>query len=400
MDFNVTDYGAEPNTGKIQTESFQQALNECSSQGGGRVIVPSGRYIIGSIRIFSNTTFHLEGGVVLQGTTDLNGYQTFGEEPHINFLHDPEFINAWHLPPYYFHALIAAYDAHDICIEGEPGSVIDGQDIRDPEGEEHFRGPMGLVLSQVKNLTLKGYSVIHSANWSHLIEGCTPVNVSGVKIFGGHDGLNLYHSTNINIDNCYLQTGDDCMAGYDVEHLQVTNCWLNTACNVNRLSGKDINFSNCTVIGPGVYPHRVMNEYHTHALLTYFAFPDDPNRSATSSFSYSNMQVRNLDRILVYDDKDLPTDADPHPIESVSFSNMQFSKVKRTSACKANRFPVTLRFENCQIEPTDGVPFLEIGQKVHLDLNNVVFTQPTTIIDGNGGQIVLDGLNTIQLDRL
>ena len=47
----------------------------------------------------------------------------------------------------YRRAMISAYGESNIAIIGEEGSVIDGRDCFDPDGEEGFRGPHGIFMT-------------------------------------------------------------------------------------------------------------------------------------------------------------------------------------------------------------------------------------------------------------
>ena len=59
-DYNIKKYGAVSDTTKYSTKAFQKAIDACSKAGGGRVIVPTGNYKIGSILLKSNVHIHLE----------------------------------------------------------------------------------------------------------------------------------------------------------------------------------------------------------------------------------------------------------------------------------------------------------------------------------------------------
>ena len=44
--YNVLDFGAKENA--LATKSIQAAIDACSAEGGGRVIIPSGTYVCGT----------------------------------------------------------------------------------------------------------------------------------------------------------------------------------------------------------------------------------------------------------------------------------------------------------------------------------------------------------------
>ena len=119
---SVITFGAVPDSLSVQTEAFQKTLDACRDAGGGEVIIPSGKYIIGSIRLYSNTVLHLMNDAVLIGSADVSDYTDFGEKTTLGYVYNAENINLWHLPPYYVHALISAVNAENISIIGEKNS--------------------------------------------------------------------------------------------------------------------------------------------------------------------------------------------------------------------------------------------------------------------------------------
>ena len=48
--------------GRLQTEYIQAALDQCRDFGGGEVVLARGRWHIGSLRLYSNTTLRLSTG--------------------------------------------------------------------------------------------------------------------------------------------------------------------------------------------------------------------------------------------------------------------------------------------------------------------------------------------------
>ena len=55
-DFLVTDYGAQE--GEKATDAFAAAMSACEQAGGGRVVVPAGRWLTGAVRFRSNCGIH------------------------------------------------------------------------------------------------------------------------------------------------------------------------------------------------------------------------------------------------------------------------------------------------------------------------------------------------------
>ena len=74
-DYSIVDYGAKADTTVLSTAAVQQAIDACSAAGGGRVVVPSGDYKIGSIQLRSNVHLYLELGASLYGSTRIEDYR-------------------------------------------------------------------------------------------------------------------------------------------------------------------------------------------------------------------------------------------------------------------------------------------------------------------------------------
>jgi hypothetical protein len=78
--FNVLDFGAVANVEESQTKAFQAALDACFLAGGGEVVVPEGSFVIGDIRMRSNTTLHLLANAKLLGSRDPWDYMHINDD--------------------------------------------------------------------------------------------------------------------------------------------------------------------------------------------------------------------------------------------------------------------------------------------------------------------------------
>ncbi|MBR2896745.1 MAG: glycoside hydrolase family 28 protein, partial [Oscillospiraceae bacterium] len=71
--YNIRDYGA-CTSDKLQTAKIQTAIDDCFLAGGGRVVVPCGVYLTGSIRLRSRVELYLESGAILKGSRNPEDY--------------------------------------------------------------------------------------------------------------------------------------------------------------------------------------------------------------------------------------------------------------------------------------------------------------------------------------
>ena len=74
-DYNIVAYGAKADTTVLSTKALQEAIDDCSKAGGGRVVVPTGQYKIGSVVLKSDVHLYLEQGATLFGSTNLDDYR-------------------------------------------------------------------------------------------------------------------------------------------------------------------------------------------------------------------------------------------------------------------------------------------------------------------------------------
>ncbi|MGM0125259.1 hypothetical protein IGI37_002657 [Enterococcus sp. AZ194] len=377
--YKVEDYGVVPNRNEIQTISIQKCIDACRDNGGGIVHFSKGSYTIGSIRLYNNITLYLASGVELNGSKNLMDYQDFRVPSTISYLKDAYYVTKWHLPNYYFYGMITAFQAENIQIIGEPGSVINGQDVLDKNGEEGFRGPMGIVMSQVTNVKLSVYQFKKSANWSHVLDGCNQVEISETTITAGHDGYNLHHSKNITIQNSRFETGDDCLAGYDITNLVVKNCYLNTACNSLRLGGEQIRMIDCTFTGPGRYPHLSEDTYYTHGLFKYYSMDADSLLTNKESIEFENCKINQVGKLFSYDYGKKELMQNNHPLKRIVLKDMTIANITETSIVKGNGEPIQLTFDQVKFTEITATPFLEIDESTSIELINVMFTEPVTI---------------------
>ncbi|MGN1262870.1 MAG: glycosyl hydrolase family 28-related protein, partial [Prevotella sp.] len=62
---NVRDYGASGDGITLDHNAINRAIDSCAAKGGGRVTVPAGTYLCGSIRLKSNVELHIMSGATI-----------------------------------------------------------------------------------------------------------------------------------------------------------------------------------------------------------------------------------------------------------------------------------------------------------------------------------------------
>ncbi|HEU4959446.1 MAG TPA: glycoside hydrolase family 28 protein [Sphingomonas sp.] len=111
-DIRVTDHGAKGDGRTLASGAFARAIAACVAAGGGRVVVPPGRYLTGPIRLRSNVNLHLAEGATLLFSTDPAHYPLV----HTRW-EGMELLN--------FSPLVYAYRERNVAITGK--GTLDGQ---------------------------------------------------------------------------------------------------------------------------------------------------------------------------------------------------------------------------------------------------------------------------------
>lgn len=254
----ITAHGVLANSPALQTAAVQAVLDRCKDSGG-TVVIPKGRFRVAALYLHSNTTLYLEAGAELYGSDECDDYEVFPIPEGVQMRSDLEMISEYHGAPWatYRRAIITAYGEKNISIIGECGSVIDGSNCYDANGEEGYRGPHAIFLSSCENVLLEGYTVRHSGNFLHEANNCKNLTMRRVTCLGGSDGIHMHFTQNAIIEDCLFKTGDDCIAGINVQNLTVRHCVLNSSCQLFRLGGVNIKIEKIYGYGPGYYPHRM-----------------------------------------------------------------------------------------------------------------------------------------------
>jgi hypothetical protein len=260
--FNVRDHGAAGDGKTVDTAALNKAVEACAAAGGGEVQFPPGKYLTSTIHLKSNVTLLLDDGAEVVGAPDPEQYQHFtppGQTPLASRL-------KWH------RALVLGEGVENVGIVGR--GVINGNKVFDPTGEERMRGPHAVLIGNSKDVTIRDVSIVDAANYAVMLEFTSHVEVRGVKVVGGWDGIHFRGwkdnpCRDVSITDCRFFTGDDCIAGWYWEDTLIANCVINSSCNGIRLIGpaKNLIVHDCLFYGPGKAEHRTSRERHRTNML-------------------------------------------------------------------------------------------------------------------------------------
>ncbi len=368
----VTEYGVRKDCADLQTKEIQAVLDRCR-EGGGEVIFPKGSYRLAAVRMWSDTTIRLEAGVELIGSDNCEDYEVFEIPEGMEMRSDMELITQYYGKPWdtYRRAIITAYGEKNIAILGETGSVIDGVNCYDPNGEEGYRGPHAIFFSCCENVRLEGYTARHSGNFLHEANNCKNLVMRRVTCLGGSDGIHLHCSENTLIEDCLFKTGDDCIAGINIKDLTVRRCVLNTSCNLFRMGGTGIYVEDLYAYGPGYYPHRMtvvkgrgeelpreQGRHNTLQVVDYFASTNYPY--APSDIHFKNCVIENALGMLSYREGGGPLQSGT-PWGELTLENVCFTDLKKSSTPHASaEHPLTIRMKNVSVSFHESVEATEL----------------------------------------
>ena len=223
-DFRITEYGAKGDGVTKDTAAIQAAIDACAAAKGGRVVLPAGTYLSGTLFLKSKVDLHLEKGATLRGSPDLTDYNADDAYPQ-NWGSKNEGWSAKHL--------IVAVEVEDVAISGE--GTVDGNGRaffgtvpsftgkitwRDGGINAKVRGQrpgQTIVFVESKNIRVSGVKFRDMTCWSCFFHGCEKVRVKGVDVKNNlrhlnTDGFDVDSCRDVEISDCNIETGDDAFA--------------------------------------------------------------------------------------------------------------------------------------------------------------------------------------------
>ena len=261
-EFDIRKFGAVADGKTSCTDAIRKAIAACNAAGGGRVIVPDGRFLTGAVHLKSQVNLHLADGATLAFTDDHREYPVVFTRW--------EGVELMNVSPF-----IYAYDVENIAITGrgtidgqagperwwnwrlpQPGSpgrdrpartrLIEMQAKGVPVAERVFGAndylrPNFIQPYRSRNILIDGPTIINSPMWEIHPVLCRNVTVRNVNIRShgpNNDGCNPESCRDVLIEGCTFDTGDDCIAlksgrnddgrrlNVPVENVVIRNCTM------------------------------------------------------------------------------------------------------------------------------------------------------------------------------
>jgi hypothetical protein len=250
--YDIRDFGAKGDGRTLDTAALQAAIDACSQDQGGTVLVPAGVFVIGTVEMKSHVTLHITARGTLLGSGDGRNYFAAEAVP----LHGDTTLEDGNV------GLIFAVNAENVTIEG-PG-MIDGQGAQfrspakgtpPPAGISGSHRPYHLMFYRCKNLTVRDVFLKDSAFHSMRIVQCTFAWFSGIhlhsRVIHNNDGFHFISCEYVHVTRCDIQCQDDACALFgSCKFVTVSDCSFSTRWSVFRFGGgvaENITVSNCLI---------------------------------------------------------------------------------------------------------------------------------------------------------
>ena len=257
-DFNITVFGAAPNSDSDARSAIQATIEAAAEAGGGRVVIPEGFWFVdGPLRLRSRIDLHLRAGAHVQFSGNGDRYL-----PEV--LTRFEGTEVWTYSPMIFAdglEHVAITGSGKVDGQGEQNFLpwrkkqkpdqnrlrqmgIDGVPVDERVlGEGHWLRPHFVQFRECRHVLIDGPTFVDSPFWVNHLLYCDQAIVRNIKVISQHinsDGVDVDSSTNVLIENCSFDVGDD---GVAIKSGRDQDGW-----RVNRPSS-NIVIRNCEYLG-------------------------------------------------------------------------------------------------------------------------------------------------------
>lgn len=259
--YNIKDYGAVGDGKTDNAVAIQQAIDACSAAKGGIVVIPSGGvFMTGPFELRSDVEFNVQTGATVLANPDESVYKKSA------FRANPGEGTIW----------IGGNNVHHLTLSG--AGTIDGNGISfmGAELEDSYvlkpfnvtdPRPHVLTLTGGSHIRIKDLTVKNSAYWTLHLIGCDDVVISGITLLNSlkvrnSDGIDIDHSRNVRISDCYIESGDDCICLKNrrefaefgpCKNITVSNCTMTSRSCAIKIGSENVDsisnviVSNCII---------------------------------------------------------------------------------------------------------------------------------------------------------
>lgn len=259
-DYVITNFGAQSGGTTDARPAIQAAIKKASAQGGGRVVIPAGKWLsLGPVHLASKINLHVAEGATLLFSAETKYYL-------------PVVLTRWEGTEVYgYSPLIYAFEVKDVAITGK--GTIDGNGASEflswiPKAETDFQrlrrmGADGVPVAKrvfgegthlrppiiqffrAERVLLEDYTVVNSPFWVNHFVYTDHAVMRRVRVDShkpNNDGVDIESSREVLIENCWFRTGDDSVvvkSGRDRDGRDINRPSENVVVRGNDMGGED-----------------------------------------------------------------------------------------------------------------------------------------------------------------
>jgi hypothetical protein len=244
--YDVRDFGAKGDGRTLDTVAIQSAIDKASEAGGGRVALPPGIYLSGSLHLKSHIEFFIDQGATLLGSASLSDYvrgkrcvaqSADGQE-------EPTGEDSRY-------ALLLAHGQEDMTLSGE--GTINGQGralaldvlrrIQAGEIASRLKGdgypneearPSLIDFCDCRKVKVTGVTLRDASCWTEIYANCEDLVVEGIHVhsavYWNADGIDIVDCKRVRMSHCDIYSEDDALClksesgGGGCEDVDVSDC--------------------------------------------------------------------------------------------------------------------------------------------------------------------------------
>ena len=234
----ITNYGAIPDGKTLNTTAIQSAIDTCFAHGGGKVIVPKGTFLTGTIVLKSGVNLHFTEGSILLGSSHREDYQK----------HD-------------WYALILVKGQKNIKITGK--GVIDGQgktlggnidkmrkagilkNVKPYDRPDENHRPQIIEMTDCHHILIENVTIKNAACWVQTYHHCSDLKFNKIRVestaYWNNDGIDIVDCRRVVIKNCFINSADDgiCLKSQDpkllCEDIKIARCTIRSSASAFKI---------------------------------------------------------------------------------------------------------------------------------------------------------------------
>ncbi len=273
--YNVRDFGAVPDDNAVVNRgAINAAINACSQNGGGTVLVDGGSYRTGSLAMQSNVTLKIAKDAALvasRNTADMNlGCVIYANGCDNIKITGPGKVcgegNYYSLKPLQKPLLIPLQYSDTVIMRYEYMSRV-----RFPHASKY--GGISSIYNST-NVTVENVVFENSAHWTLKFDNCSGLKVDRFIInnnrhIANADGIDVLFSSNVEIGKSFISTADDGIVLKNwsvtgtVENVHIYDCEVISCTNSFKIGTetrgiiRNVLVENCKFYMPDLYPGSV-----------------------------------------------------------------------------------------------------------------------------------------------